>query len=51
MNQKKEAEIWMDKIAQEEADREYKKEQEKWMEEDQKRIQLLKDVYKGTEKK
>ena len=47
MNQKKEAEIWMDKIAQEEADREYKKEQEKWMEEDQKRIQLLKDVYKG----
>ena len=49
MNQKKEAEIWMDKIAQEEADREYKKEQEKWMEEDQKRIQLLKDVYKGRE--
>ena len=49
LSQKKEAEIWMDKIAQEESDREYKKEQEKWMEEDQKRIQLLKDVYKGRE--
>ena len=49
MNQKKEAEIWMDKIAQEEADREYKKEQEEWMKEDAKRIQLLKDVYKGRE--
>ena len=49
MNQKKEAEIWMDKIAQEEADREYKKEQEEWIKEDQKRIQLLKDVYKGRE--
>ena len=49
MNQKKEAEIWMDKIAQDEADREYKKEQEKWRQEDQKRIDLLKDVYKGRE--
>ena len=49
MNQKKEAEIWMDKIAQAEADREYKKEQEKWRQEDQKRIELLKDVYKGRE--
>ena len=49
MNQKKEAEIWMDKIAQDEADREYKKEQEEWMKEDAKRIQLLKDVYKGRE--
>ena len=49
MNQKKEAEIWMDKIAQAEADREYKKEQAKWRQEDQKRIELLKDVYKGRE--
>jgi len=49
MNQKKEAEIWMDKIAQNEADREYKKQQEEWLKEDQKRIQLLKDVYKGRE--
>ena len=50
MNQKKEAEIWMDKIAQEEADREYKKGQEEWIKEDQKRIGLLKDVYEGREK-
>ena len=49
MNQKKEAEIWMDKIAQEEADRAYKKEQEEWIREDAKRIELLKDVYKGRE--
>jgi len=49
MNQKKKAEIWMDKIAQEEADKEYKKEQEEWFKEDQKRIQLLKDVYKERE--
>ena len=49
MNRKKEAEIWMDKIAQAKADREYKKEQEKWRQEDQKRIELLKDVYKGRE--
>ena len=50
MNQKKEAEIWMDRIAQEEADKAYKKEQEEWMREDAKRIELLKDVYKGREK-
>ena len=49
MNQKKEAEIWMDKRAQDEADREYKKQQDEWMKEDAKRIQLLKDVYKGRE--
>ena len=49
MNQKKEAEIWMDRIAQEEADRAYKKEQEEWIREDAKRIELLKDVYKGRE--
>ena len=49
MNQKKEAEIWMDKIAQEEQNRKYQKEQEEWIKEDQKRIELLKDVYKGRE--
>ena len=49
MNQKKEAEIWMDNIAQEEADRDYKKQQQEWLKEDLKRIELLKDVYKGRE--
>ena len=49
MNQKKEAELWMDKIAQEEADKEYRKEMEEWQKEENKRIQLLKDVYKGRE--
>ena len=49
MNQKKEAEILMDKIAQEEQNRKYQKEQEEWIKEDQKRIELLKDVYKGRE--
>ena len=49
MNQKKEAELWMDKIAQEEADREYKKEMEQWQKDEEKRIKLLKDVYKGRE--
>jgi len=49
MNRKKEAELWMDKIAQEEADKEYKKEMEEWKKQEDKRIQLLKDVYKGRE--
>ena len=49
MNQKKEAELWMDKIAQDEADKEYYKEQEKWKKEEAKRIELLKSVYKGRE--
>lgn len=49
MNQKKEAEAWMDKIAQEEADKEYQKEQQKWMVEEGKRIEMLKNVYKGRE--
>ena len=49
MNQKKEAEAWMDKLAQDEADRAYKKEMEEWQKEEDKRIQLLKDVYKGRE--
>ena len=49
MNQKKEAEAWMDKLAQDEADRAYKKEMDEWKKEEDKRIQLLKDVYKGRE--
>ena len=49
MNQKKEAELWMDKIAQDEADKAYKKEMEQWKKDEDKRIQLLKDVYKGRE--
>ena len=49
MNRKKEEEQWMDKIAQDEADRAYKKEQDEWLKQDNKRIQLLKDVYKGRE--
>ena len=49
MNRKKEEELWMDKIAQDEADRAYKKEQDEWLKQDNKRIQLLKDVYKGRE--
>ena len=47
INQKKEAELWMDKIAQEEADKDYKKQMEDWKKQEDKRIQLLKDVYKG----
>ena len=49
INQKKEAELWMDKIAQDEADKEYKKQMEDWKKQEDKRIQLLKDVYKGRE--
>ena len=49
LSQKKEAELWMDKIAQDEADKEYKKQMEDWKKQEDKRIQLLKDVYKGRE--
>ena len=44
-NLKKESELWMDKLAQEEADKQYRKEMEKWMKEEQARINLLKNVY------
>ena len=50
LNQKKEAEAWMDKLAQEEADKAYQKEKEEWLKEEAKRIQLLKDVYKDRER-
>ena len=49
INQKKEAELWMDKIAQEESDKDYQKQMEDWKKQEAKRIQLLKDVYKGRE--
>ena len=49
MAQKKEAELWMDKIAQDEADKAYNKEKEAWLKEEAKRIELLKDVYKSRE--
>ena len=44
-NLQKESELWMDKLAQEEADKQYRKEMEKWMKEEQARINLLKSVY------
>lgn len=50
MGQKKEAEAWMDKLAQEEADRQFKKTQEQWMKVEAKRIELLKNVYKERER-
>ena len=49
INQKKEAELWMDKIAQEESDKDYQKQMEDWKKQEAKRIQLLRDVYKGRE--
>ena len=50
MNQKKEAEAWMDKLAQDEADKDYQKQQEAWMKEEAKRLELLKNVYKDRER-
>ena len=38
LNQKKEAEAWMDKLAQDEADKAYQKEKEEWLKEEAKRI-------------
>ena len=49
ISQKKEAELWMDKIAQEESDKDYQKQMEDWKKQEAKRIQLLRDVYKGRE--
>ena len=49
MNQKKEAEIWMDKVAQMEADKQWLRTQEMWMKEEAARIELLKQVYKERE--
>lgn len=49
MSQKKEAEAWMDKLAQMEADKQWQKTQEQWMKEEEARIELLKQVYKERE--
>ena len=46
MQMKKEEEEWMDKLADEERERQYQKEQEKWLKEQAARIQLMKDVYR-----
>ena len=49
MNQKKEAEAWMDKLAQIEADKLWQRTQETWMKEEEARIELLKQVYSERE--
>ena len=46
MKQKKEEEEWMDKLAEEEREKQYQKEQEKWLKEQAARIELMKDVFK-----
>jgi len=46
MQLKKEEEEWMDKLADEERERQYQKEQEKWLKEQAARIELMKDVYR-----
>lgn len=49
MNQKKEAEAWMDKIVAEEADKKWRKEQDAWIKQENARIELMKHVYKERE--
>jgi hypothetical protein len=46
IQQKKEEEAWMDKLAEEERERQYQKEQEKWLKEQAARIELMKDVFR-----
>ena len=45
MQLKKEEEAWMDKLAEEEREKQYQKEQEKWLKEQAARIELMKDVF------
>ena len=47
MKQKKEEEEWMDKLADEERERQYEKEQKQWLKEQAARIELMKDVYRS----
>jgi hypothetical protein len=47
MKLKKEEEAWMDKLADEERERQYKKEQNQWLKEQAARIELMKEVYKS----
>lgn len=49
MDQKKEAEAWMDKLAQIEADKQWERTQQVWMKEEAARIELLKRVYRERE--
>lgn len=49
MEQKKEAEAWMDKLAKIEADKQWERTQAVWMKEEFARIELLKQVYKERE--
>ena len=46
MKLKKEEEAWMDKLAEEEREKQYQKEQEKWLKEQAARIELMKDVFR-----
>ena len=43
MKQKKEEEEWMDKLAEEEREKQYQKEQEKWLKEQAARIEMMKN--------
>jgi hypothetical protein len=47
MKLKKEEEAWMDKLADEERERQYQKEQNQWLKEQAARIELMKEVYKS----
>ncbi len=49
LSKKKEAELVYDKIAQEEAEKQFQKVQSIWMKEEAERIELLKQVYKERE--
>ena len=46
MQLKKEEEAWMDKLAEEERETQYQKEQAKWLKEQAARIELMKDVFR-----
>ena len=46
MQLKKEEEAWMDKLAEEEREKQYQKEQEKWLKEQAARIELMKDIFR-----
>ena len=47
MKLKNEEEEWMDKLADEERERQYQKEQNQWLKEQAARIELMKEVYKS----
>ena len=47
MQLKKEEEEWMDKLADEEREKQYEKEQKQWLKEQAARIELMKEVYRS----